>query len=215
MLIPKLDEQGKEVLDGEGKVIMVEDGNPPDVPKTHSHDAFKAVTNDMHKYKKERNDSQLKIEQLQKKIDDIAKDQLIAKEEYKELYETEVKKNMELENQLKEKNDKFINVHKKQKVIEKLGGFRKPEYNKFIDITKIIMDDNGDVDEMTVDVEVKRLKQEYPELIKKSKGSTLPNNAPESGDAIGSKTLKEMSKEERSQHRRSLIEKRVIEENTN
>ena len=209
MLVPKLDEQGKEVLDEQGKVVMVEDGKS----KVHSDDAFRAVSDDMHKYKKAQRAAELENEKLKKQIDDSAKDKLIAKEQYKELYDSEVSRTTELEKKLSENTDKFINVHKKQAVIDKLGGFRRTEYNKFIDTSKIIVDDNGNVDEITVDVEVKRLKQEYPELLKRSKGGILPNNAPESGDPIGSKSFNKMTKEEKSQTRLSLLEDRYKDTN--
>lgn len=214
MLVPKLDKDGNEQFDDKGERIMFDDGKV-DTPKMHTDAAFKDVSNDMHKYKKQKQVVELENEKLKKQISDKDTQQKVANEEYKELWQAEVDRGKKLEADRDADRDKFIDVHKKQAVIEKLGSFKRSEYNNFIDTSKIIVDSNGVVDEMTVDVEVKRLKQEYPELLKRSRSSIPPNDAPESGNSNINKPLNKMNADERAQLRTQLITDRLVEEKNN
>lgn len=74
--------------------------------------------------------------------------------------------------------NKFVDFHKKNAVIEKLGGFKKPEYTKFINTQEIEVREDGSVDENSVMSQVEKIRKEYPELIKVSPKTDLPNAAP-------------------------------------
>lgn len=175
--------------------------------KTHSDKAFRQVSDDMHKYKGEKQELQNKIDAMKAEQAEETRKALEKNSQFEELYNTELKRNDELQTQITEKDTNFLKAQKLAAVKDKLGQFKKPEYNKFIDTTRIIVDNDGNVDQSTVDNEVNRLKQEYPELIKAKVASELLNESPESGKSI-TKSLVKMSTAERADTRRKLIEDR-------
>ena len=175
--------------------------------KTHSDKAFRQVSDDMHKYKGALKDQEAENIKLRQRLDDIERSNLEQKEQFKDLYEAERSRNDELEKSMDEKNIKFLNSQKLSAVKEKLGQFKKPEYNKFIDTNKIVVDTDGQIDMSTVEREVDRLKKEYPELIKVKASSTMPSEQPESGDTQ-TKSVTIKTKDDRMNARRELIEQR-------
>lgn len=182
-----------------------EDSKP--VEKTYPEAAYNNVKDDMLKYKHELKDAMSEIKKMRDEQEQAARKAKELNNEYKELYEEQLKANEALKNTINEKNNNFLNAQKLSRVKEKLGGFKKQEYNKFIDTSRVIIDNEGNVDETTVDNEVARLKTEYPELIKVKASSELPNEAPESGH-FNPKQVQELTKAERSEIRRKAIEDR-------
>ena len=186
--------------------------NPPkvDVPKDkmYSEKEFRGVSDDMHKFKGMVKELTVTIEGMSNEKKEDARKALEKNEQYKELYETELANNESLKQKIEKKDNDFLNAEKLSAVKDKLGQFKKPKYDKFIDTSRIIMDNDGHVDETTVDNEVKRLKAEYPELIKVKSSSRLPDEAPESGEVIPT-PLKKMTKEQRMDARLKLIEDRT------
>lgn len=182
--------------------------NPqPPEEKTHSDKAFRKVSDDMHKYKAGEKAALDRVAELEQQIADKERAEQEKNGQYKKLYEDQLKINSDLKNTLSEKDDKFLKVQKLNAVKEQLGEFKKSEYNKFIDTSKIIIDNDGNVDLTTVENEVNRLKQQYPELLKVQVNSDLPDEAPESGSIL-TKSVKEMSTDERSAARKRLIQER-------
>lgn len=175
--------------------------------KMHTDKAFRQVSDDMHKYKQANKDLQAQIDQMRTEREEEKRQAMEKNQQFEELYNAELKRNEELVKQLAEKDSNFITVQKLNAVKDKLGQFKKPEYNKFIDTSRIIVDNDGNIDQSTVDNEVNRLKQEYPELIKVKVASKLPDEAPESGKST-EKPIHEMSDLERAEMRRKLIEER-------
>lgn len=175
--------------------------------KVHSDKAFRQVSDDMHKYKQMVKDQQEQLDAIQREREEEKRKSMEKNQQFEDLYNAELKRNEELVQKLAEKDSSFLNVQKLNAVKDKLGQFKKPEYNKFIDTSRIIVDNDGNIDQSTVDNEVNRLKQEYPELIKVKAASALPDEAPESGKSI-EKSLHEMTAAERQEIRRKLIEER-------
>jgi hypothetical protein len=176
--------------------------------KTHSDKAFRQVSDDMHKYKSGMAELQAKLDQQGLDREDAERKSRESKEEYKSLYEESQSEVKGLRSDIEEKNNSFIKAQKLSAVKDKLGGFKKEVYNKFIDTSRVIIDNDGQVDLSTVDNEVARLKKEYPELIKVKQSSRLPNEQPESGD-VNPKPVQKMTVDERNDLRRQLIEAKM------
>lgn len=179
----------------------------PKDDKTHSEKAFRKVSDDMHKYKSDNAELKSQIDKMNQLQEDEQRANLEKNDEYKKLYEDERHRNDDLQTKYDDRNSKFIDSQKINAVKDKLGQFKRSEYNRFIDTSRIIMDNEGNVDVMTVDNEVNRLKNEYPELIKAKKASKLPNQSPASGDP-NKPPLSKLTSEERMDMRRKMIEER-------
>ncbi len=190
--------------------MSIEDQKDETPPKEKSYPeaAYTQVKDDMLKYKHELKDAIAEIKSMKAARETEERQAKERNNEYKELYEESLDRIKVLEKSIDDKNTSFLNAQKLSRVKEKLGGFKKSEYNKFIDTSRVIMDNDGNVDETTVENEVARLKTEYPELIKVKASSELPNEAPESGN-FTQKSVQELSKAERSEIRRKAIEERT------
>lgn len=140
--------------------------------------AYQEVTKDMMKYKSEMKNLSAQIEQLkaEKEAKEVAT--LQEQEKWHDLYKKSETKLAQLAQERDSERNKFVDFHKKNAVIEKLGGFKKPEYTKFINTQEIEVREDGSVDENSVLAQVEKIRKEYPELIKVSHKTDLPNAAP-------------------------------------
>jgi hypothetical protein len=147
-----------------------------------SKKAYQDVSTDMHKYKQELRDTQAKLNQLQAEREAVEREALAEQGKWEELYQ---KNQTELEAVKQERageQNKFVDYHKKNSVLNKVGGFKRDEYNKFIDVNNIEMNEDGSIDETSLELEVDRIRQSYPELLKTGSGTKLPNDAPKGND---------------------------------
>jgi hypothetical protein len=62
-------------------------------------------------------------------------------------------------------------------VIESLGGSVDPKWYQLIDVSDVVQNDNGEIDQLTVSRVAESLKKQWPEMIKKT--GVLPPNAPQ------------------------------------
>ena len=148
-----------------------------------SKKAYQDVSGDMHKYKTQLKETQARLNQLEAERQAAEKQALAEQGKWEELYQ---KNQAELEAVKQERageQNKFVDYHKKNSVLNKVGGFKRDEYNKFIDVNSIEMKDDGSIDETSLELEVDRIRQSYPELLKASSGTKLPNEAPK-GNSI-------------------------------
>lgn len=165
-------------------------------------DAYVKVSQDMHKFKSQAKQLEAKLAEIQAEQEARERATLEEKEQWHTLYKKAEEKLKAIENERLSERSKFIESHKVNAVIQNLGGFKKPEYNKFIDSSKIEVTEDGSIDEKSVVSEVERIKREYPELIKAAGIKPLPDSAPKQ---VAPKSLDQMSPAERAALRRRLI----------
>lgn len=167
--------------------------------------AYQEVSKDMLKYKGEMKNLQAQLDQL--KADQEAKEKAVLEENEKwhDLYKKSEQKLTQLASERDSERTKFVDFHKKNAVIQNLGGFKKNDYTKFINTNAIEVLDDGSVDNNSVMAEVERIRKEYPELIKTTPKAELPNAAPKG--AI-QKSVSDMSPAELAQARRQLLTKK-------
>lgn len=174
-----------------------------------SKKAYTDVSNDMHKYKSELKDVKAMLNQLNAEKSAGEKERLAEQGKWEDLYQ---KNELELNALKSERNaeqDKFVNYHKKNSVLNKIGSFKKDEYNRFIQTDKINMNEDGSIDSESLGLEVDRIRQEYPELLKASAGNKLPNDAP-NGSTIGDPSSKanDMNAADKNAYFKQLLTKK-------
>ena len=76
----------------------------------------------------------------------------------------------------------------------------------FIDVDKVLVDDNGTIDPDSIEIEVNRMKQDHPELINSSIGASFNNEAAKKAN-LGPKNVNEMSRSEKISAVASLLRK--------
>jgi hypothetical protein len=168
---------------------------PVEVPEVVSKEAYSKVSTDMHKFKTEAKALASKLADVQAEQEAKEKASLEEKEQWHALYKKSEQKLKDIETERVTEKSKFIESHKINAVIQNLGGFKKPEYNRFIDSSKVAINEDGSIDDTSVNSEVERLKREYPELVKSKSATPLPANAPVMS---GLKAIKDMSSDERA-----------------
>jgi hypothetical protein len=168
------------------------------VPK----EAYQRVSQDMHKYKNSMKDIQSQLELLKVEKEETEKQKLMEQEKWKELYSKAEEKMKLLAQERDSERTKFIDSHKRNAVIQQLGGFKRPEYSKFVDVSNLELADDGTIIEDSINSEVERIRKEFPELIKVSSKQPLPDAAPKK---LEQKQLSEMSPEEINALRRQLL----------
>jgi len=149
--------------------------------------------NDMFKYKDKSKELEIQLNTLKLEKDAAEQDRLEKNQEWEALYAREKQAREVLQAGIAEKEAQFVDSAKINAVIEDIGGFKKSEYNKFIEVSNITIEENGSINQLSLATEVDRIKQNYSELLKSEQKPTLPNGAPAKQTAVGPKDLSELS----------------------
>jgi hypothetical protein len=166
--------------------------------------AYADVSQDMHKFKNKLKETEAMLNQLKAEKAMAEEQSLKDNEQWKTLYEKSKGELDGLASARAAEKDQFVNFHKKNAVIREIGGFKKDEYNSFINVQSVEMDESGNIVQDSLSAEVNRLKQSYPELIKGSQSQNLPSEAPKSFSATD-KDYNSLSQQERSDLKTRLM----------
>lgn len=134
--------------------------------------------NDMFKYKAKMKETEGELQKLRDAAVLAEKQSLEDKEEWKLLYEKEKEEGSKARVELENKSKFFVDTSKINSVVQKLGGFKKNEYSKFVNTSNVDVLEDGTFDRDSIAREVDRIKQEFPELLLGPKPSKMPNEAP-------------------------------------
>ena len=172
-----------------------------------SRKAFEEVSDSMHKFKRRNKEMEMELNRIKAEQEIRERESLKEKEDYKALAER-LEAQLEETSRLKQESEqKTINFHKKNAVIQALGGFKKESYSSFIELGNISVDESGNLNQGDVQREVDRIRQNHPELLKSFKSANLPNEAANSDVATGGKDYKNMSPQEKAAYRLELLKK--------
>ncbi len=172
-----------------------------------SKKAYSDVSNDMHKYKSELKDVKAMLNQLQAEKSNAEKEVLAEQGKWQELHAKTQEELDTVKAENANNNTKFIDYHKKNSVLNEIGGFKRDEYNSFIDVSKVALNEDGSIEQESLKLEVDRIKQQYPELLKKSSTTRLPNEAPQGND-MGDMSSREMNDVQKNEYFKQLLTKK-------
>lgn len=171
-----------------------------------SKKAYQEVSGDMHKYKSELQETKARLAEIEAIQETKEQEALQEQGRWEELYNTSKEQLTTLQSERNQERDKFIGYHKKNSVLQHIGGFKRDEYNSFINVENIKLNDDGSINNESLTSEVDRIKQEYPELIKTNSSTKLPKEAP-SQNEIGNKGYDKMTEAEKVLVKRQLLTK--------
>ena len=169
-----------------------------------SKQAYKQVSQDMHTYKSKMKQLQAEMEALKADKEAREKSVLEEQEKWHDLYKKSESKIGELLKERDHERVKFVEGHKKNSVLQQIS-FKKQDYIKFVDVSKIEVNEDGSINPDTVSLEVERIKKEYPELLKSSAKEPLPDAAPRGAKP---KSLQDMTPSELAEARRAALQKK-------
>lgn len=185
-----------------GEELLTEPTGEETVPKK----AYSETKADMLKYKSEAKDLKAKLAQLEADQAAEQKQKLREEENWKALAAKFEKELEETKNKFVAKSKDFETYNKRAAVIQALGGLKKNSYSEFIDLSKVEVDEAGNITEESVQAEAERFRKEHPELLKANTGTSLPNQAAKPGQ-VGEKDISKMTKEERYAYIEELSKK--------
>jgi len=151
---------------------------------------------DLFKFKDKYRSTEEELKKLREQIALQEKASLEEKEEWKTLYEREKEAREKALSELEQKSQIFIDSSKKNAVVQRLGGFKKESYARFINTSNIEVNEDGTFNDDSLAAEVDRIKQEFPELLKMSTSTKMPNTAPQSTNGVTNIKLTELSPEQ-------------------
>lgn len=167
-----------------------------------SKKAYEETKADMHKYKTMMKEIEAERNQLKADKEAAERESLEEQGKWKELFQKEKESRAKLEADLKQSKDSFVNFHKKNAVISKLGGLKNDEYSKFIDTESIEVQEGGKMSEASIEAEVNRIREKYPEIIKGAVIDNLNNTPAKKTDVAPEKKSAPKTKED---HKKALV----------
>lgn len=159
---------------------LEEEAKKAEEAKKETKDEFVArkdyleVSKSMHKHKSKSKDLEAKIAKLEADANTRNEQDLADKEQWQTLAEERGEKIKEITDLWDTDRVKFLDKHKKQAVIDYVGGFIKPEYSNMI-IKPDLIDD--EITAESVKAHGDDIIQNHPNLLKKSENASLPNEA--------------------------------------
>jgi hypothetical protein len=174
-------------------------------PEFVSAKAYRETNLDMHKFKAKLKETEALLNQLKAEKESSEREQLIASEQWKVLYEKEQKEKSEILSKRAQEQEQFISFHKKNAVLKEVGGFKRDEYTSFINVNSIEVDEAGNVLQESLIKEANRIKQAYPELLKGAVASNLPSEAPKSSAMVEQNYSMLKSREDKENFLREMI----------
>ena len=170
-----------------------------------SKQAYVEVRGDMMKYKSQLKEQKALLSQMQAEKDLAAKEKLAEQGKWEDLYNKNQSELEAMKAERIEEKSKFVNHHKKNSIIKELGGFKKDSYQSFINTEAIDLNESGQPTPESVQAEVDRIRQEYPELINSNSKERLPNEAASAGKTDSS--YENMSEKDKHNYKKSLLKK--------
>ncbi len=171
---------------------QVETENKAEVDYAKAAADYKA---DMFKYKDKAKSVEAELAQMKAEKDATLKLNLEKNEEWKTLYQNEIAAKETAIADLKDRTTKYMNSSKINAVSQAVQ-FKKAEYAKFVNTESIEVNENGTFNADSLNKEIDRVKQLYPELLKThSPDAKMPTDAA-TKHRPESKSLNKMTKDQ-------------------
>ena len=173
--------------------------------------AFEDVTKDMHKYKSALKDKQAYIAELEAKQAAIEESALAEKQQYKTLFEKRDAEFQRLQNEVEERDRKYLEAVKKNALKAELGNRIKDEYLVHADISSIQFSEGSTIDRDSLIAVANQFRQNHPELVPTMQQVQHTGMAPISNSTVGS-NLKPLSQMNETEKRTLLKNPALMEE---
>ncbi len=130
---------------------------------------------------------QAKIDKVEREAESREREKLEAQQKYKELWESEKTESEALRGKVQSYEERWTDALKLDAFNRALGDTRRidPKYSGFIDTSNILIDpESGKIDELSAKREVDRVSQSFPEIVKSTVTTHLPNETPTPGKTL-------------------------------
>jgi hypothetical protein len=162
----------------DSKTAEVTSTTDVETPKDEPKLVPEAYKTDMFKYKEQSKALAEELQTIKNERERERTDKLKENEDYKSLFEDSELKRIAVETDYSAHKQQFVDSSKLNAVVQAIGGFKKDEYTKFIDPSKVSMTEGGTIDTESLKIEADRIRQTFPELLRSASTASLPNTAP-------------------------------------
>ena len=133
--------------------------------------------------------------------------ELKEQQRFKELYEQSIEENKKLSEKVTAHTQRWQNAVKLGAFTDALGDKKiDSKYTGFIDTDKILINpETNEVDKVSVEREVQRVLNEYPEIVKSTNSGNLPTNAPNSQGSLTYEQWKKLPAHEMKKRRKEVV----------
>lgn len=146
---------------------------------------------DMFKEKARRKELEEKLRSFELEKEDRQREEAERQKKFEELYKQERSKAEQAQKVLQDREKALADQFKLNAVKSQIGELQKEDFAKFINLSNIEVDEQGQPTAESVKLEAERFKQEFPMCLKKPATGTLPNAAPvRSNKNTGPKQIK-------------------------
>lgn len=146
-------------------------------------------------------------ERLKNEAETRRQQELKEQEKFKELYEQTAEENKKLSEKVEAHTQRWQNAVKLSAFTDALGDKRiDSKYSGFIDTTNILINpETNEVDQVSVQKEVQRVINEYPEIVKSTATGNLPNESPNSKGSLTEEQWRKLPAAEMKKRRKEVV----------
>jgi len=141
----------------------------------------------------EKKKEQKKAREYEAKLKEVEEGKLVEQQRYKELFEARDTELNTLKSELEAKSRSELERMKRDALIREVGGLRRDEYAKFIDMDKIILESDGNLNSESVKEYAKEFKKNFAELIRER---SMPSQTPDKAPEVSEPSFNSLSSEE-------------------
>lgn len=183
--------ENEQAPSGDNETLNSElENTPVETPQSSVNEGGKGDKVAYESYQKllsEKKRMQAENNRLKQEAEARQKQELEAQAKFKELWESEKQRSVSLEEQVNVFQERWNDALKLDAFQNALGDSKRidPKYSGFIDTSKILIDpETNKVDKVSAQREVERVVNEYPEIVKSTVTTHLPNETPSPGKAL-------------------------------
>lgn len=164
-----------------------------------SKSAYEDVSKDMHKFKSKLRETQAYTNELESRLKALEEEKMAEQAQWKELFEKRNSEFENLQNQVEERDRRYMEAVKKNALKAELGGKIRDEYLIHADINSIALNDDGTINQDSLLSVANNFRQTHSSLIPVQQTANVTSIASPSGSTIGQglKPLNQMSLEEK------------------
>jgi len=148
------------------------------VPESVPYAKFRELLDETKKAKASFSETKAQLDKLLSEREEAEKKRLEETNNYKALYEKAEKDRTKLIELYESEKRSKVNDRKYSAFVREVGGLRKEEYRKFVDIDAIPAEQDGSIDTEKVRDYALKFKEMFPELISEPSKQPPPANAP-------------------------------------
>jgi hypothetical protein len=146
-------------------------------PQTVSYETYQKAIDQRKADQKKARDLQATLDAMNAEKNAADEQRLADTKKFEELYNKEKTERAKLQETLQSMTARQVENAKRDAVKAALGGVKKDDYLKFLDLSVVQLNDDGTADAESVKAAANKFRESYPELVAGKSGAKMANEA--------------------------------------